>query len=181
MTVDFHTNTRARARELQARTVSSQGPARSTVSGSVSGTLFYLRHLQRRQLGAWQAAIARRSSALAEASVLTAVAKSIVLVGATVTALCLAALIGWQTALCFGAQSCTAISLQQVLEAAEIHIGRSYYTSSVSLRGRDPLQLYDLFEPILEMPAILPLVIAVGIHAAFYWYIRSIDNMPDRW
>jgi hypothetical protein len=112
---------------------------------------------------------------------LTGVAKGITLLGGAVTALCLAALIGWQTVQCFVAQSCTPISSRQVLEAAEIHIEGTYYTASVSVRGRDPLQLSNFLEPILEMPAILLLMIAMGLQVAFYWYIRLVETGPDRW
>ena len=111
---------------------------------------------------------------------MTSVTKSIVLFGGAVTGLCLAAMIGWQSVLCFWAERCAPISVQQVADAAGLHISRTYFTSSVDSRSRTPLQVPKLLEPLLDVPAIVALLIAMALLLLFYASIRAFEARLER-
>jgi hypothetical protein len=101
-------------------------------------------------------------------------AKIPVFVSATFTALCTGGIVLWQISSGLKTGEWEAYSVSDLFEAARIYFPRRYETASFSPSGSFRIDAQAVIEWLLDVPAIVPLLIATMLIALFYVWLARI-------
>jgi hypothetical protein len=87
------------------------------------------------------------------------------------TSICTTVVFGWQLALVVAGAGWTLLSVREVLESAAESSGHYAIAS-----GEKQVVAMPVFQWVLDLPAMLLLVAALGLLAVFYVYVKSADK-----
>jgi hypothetical protein len=92
------------------------------------------------------------------------------------TGLCASALMAWQFYSWATAGSWNTVAFSDVLELADVSPPRTYTPASVTSYGAERERIDVIFEWLLNLPAIMPLLLALSLLTAFYVFLLSVEK-----
>lgn len=111
---------------------------------------------------------------------LIAISRAIVLVASAATALCASAIMAFQLGSGFAVGMWNSVPMSQILAIADINIERTYTTASANAQASQPLSIESVLGWVLDVPAMIPLFIALCLLVVFDRHLASVDNRDRR-
>jgi len=110
----------------------------------------------------------------------SAVTRALVFVAGTVTTLCASAIIAFQLASGLANGNWNSVPIFQIMEIIDSNIETTYTMASADAQTSHALSVGSVLGSMRDVPAIIPLFIALGLLVAFYALLASLHKARSR-
>jgi hypothetical protein len=100
--------------------------------------------------------------------------RGVAIAAMALTGICTAAVVSWQFALLLASTGWSSLSVGRVLESADAPSPRRFATASA--QQNSPFDAAIVFDWLLDLPALVPLVSALGLLGLYYAYLKSVEK-----